>query len=177
MKTKPQFEHDCPRCAFLGRLEVSPGENDMNPTGEATVKYDLYFCVAATPTVIGRYGDEGYEYCSGMSFADRGSQPLAEAKSRAIKQGLYDPTPQPLRWPREEEEMAVVAMDKLKSALDAISELGGPDPSSSGMELFRHKVKEDINADWFFGGDEMRDAILAYTKACEVRSYGDPSQS
>lgn len=90
---EPRYHHDCDRCVFLGWFTMSPGENEINPTGESTVDYDLYFCAhdGQNGTVIGRYGGEGREYCSGMSFADRGSQPFAEAKSRAIKRGLYTP--------------------------------------------------------------------------------------
>lgn len=83
---KPQFEHDCERCIFLG-----------NYSGDWYEKADLYWCNPTTgPTVIVRYGDDGPEYSSGMIFADQGMNPaLVEAKRRADLKGLLlkgDPT-------------------------------------------------------------------------------------
>ena len=74
MADKPLFIHDCDRCIFLGTYKNE----------------DLYFCVAGNmglDTVIARYGNKGYEYTSGLSFAD--SVPvLAEAKRRAKEKNL-----------------------------------------------------------------------------------------
>ena len=71
---KPLYVHDCAQCTFLGRFDW---------TGDT---YDLYFCPQVEfPTVVARYGDEGWEYTSGM----RSDHPaLAEARARAEKAGL-----------------------------------------------------------------------------------------
>jgi len=62
---------------FLPYIEGHKGE-----------EYDLYYC-DTEPTVIARYGDEGYQYMSGMVFAHPdGNEPLYEAKKRAIEKGL-----------------------------------------------------------------------------------------
>ena len=71
---KPRFTHDCKRCTFLGQF------------GE----FDLYHCDqfqwSRIPTVIARYGNEPWEYASGL---DATSIPeLAEAKRRAEERGL-----------------------------------------------------------------------------------------
>lgn len=68
-----KFIHDCDNCVFLGQYE----------------EYDLYFCNNNNPTVIARYGDNGEDYTSGLSFAKPDiSKPLYEAKLKAIKMGL-----------------------------------------------------------------------------------------
>ena len=72
---KPQYQHDCNKCKFLGRFR-SEGTD-----------YDLYFCKQGTgtnPTVIARFGDDGPQYASGMMF---NSPELAEAKRRARTHG------------------------------------------------------------------------------------------
>lgn len=69
-----RFKHDCDICVFLGQFN----------------EYDLYFCDAGFATVIARYGDDGPEYMSGMTFArNKECMPLYEAKQRAIKENLY----------------------------------------------------------------------------------------
>lgn len=76
----PQFTHDSDCCTFLGRYHgTAPGyERD----------YDLYWCGQRhCQTVIARYGDEGREYTSGMSFVGH-VDPLTEAHRRAVERGL-----------------------------------------------------------------------------------------
>jgi len=73
---EPQrYTHDCDKCYYLGHYE----------------KYDLYYCSKSTiPSVIARYGNEGWNYASGMIFAHKDiSIPLYEAKQRAIAFKLY----------------------------------------------------------------------------------------
>mgnify|MGYP000101909513 CR=1 FL=1 len=79
-REKPQFEHDCSHCTFLGRFD------DGRPC-------DLYWCQGLIETtVIARYSDEGSDYTSGMIFADRNLNPaLVEAKRRAVALGLPCP--------------------------------------------------------------------------------------
>jgi len=50
----PRFQHDCVNCIYLGQFK----------------EFDLYFHQAPVgrPTVLARYGDEGHEYKSGLSF-------------------------------------------------------------------------------------------------------------
>lgn len=71
---KPRYEHNCDVCTFLGTHE----------------EYDLYFCPqSGMPTVIARYGNEGANYMSGLSFAQPDvNKILYEAKLLAVKQGL-----------------------------------------------------------------------------------------
>lgn len=66
-----QFKHDCQRCCFLGRYEFDG------------LKYDLYSCYGfgGRLEVIARYGDKGWEYASGIEFADQPG-PLMEALRR-----------------------------------------------------------------------------------------------
>lgn len=70
----PRYKHDCTSCLFLGQLD----------------KYDLYICPkeVSGPTPVCRYGNEGWEYKSGMPFADQDIEPYATAKRRAIAAGL-----------------------------------------------------------------------------------------
>jgi len=71
---KAKYKHDCKECKFLGQYEFK------------SEIYDLYFCEQdGLPTIIARYGDDGPEYISGLSFADR-FEPLKEARERSIKQ-------------------------------------------------------------------------------------------
>ncbi len=79
MLETPQFVHDCDRCVFLGRYQHGDGVN-----------YDLYYADhgGLPDTVIARFGDEGSEYQSGLSFADGTLAELTEAKRRAIEKGL-----------------------------------------------------------------------------------------
>jgi len=69
---KRHYTHDCNNCKPLGKFQ----------------EYELYFCDQGgnLPTVIARYGNEIWEYKSGLAFATGG--PLLEAKNRAIAQGL-----------------------------------------------------------------------------------------
>jgi hypothetical protein len=89
-KEKPHFEHDCDSCKFLGTLTL-PEDNETSKRYETTV-FDLYFCKQEIfgQTVISRYGNKGYEYSSGLTFAregEFGNPNLLEAKRRAIKLG------------------------------------------------------------------------------------------
>lgn len=67
----PRYTHDCDDCKPLGEF------------GE----YDLYYCAKGHPTVIARYGDDGSEYLSGMSFVGKVDE-LTEAHRRAAASGL-----------------------------------------------------------------------------------------
>ena len=48
---KPKYQHDCQECEFLGHYN----------------NHDLYSC-SNGPTLIARYGDDGPDYKSGLSF-------------------------------------------------------------------------------------------------------------
>jgi hypothetical protein len=68
----PQFVHDCKECVFLGRYKDN---------------YDLYFCSKhGHITVIGRFGNEGWEYSSGIHNSLLPE--LVEAKRRAKEKDL-----------------------------------------------------------------------------------------
>ena len=68
----PHFEHECENCIFLGRYQGNV--------------YDLYYCQQhGHPTVIARYGNEAWEYSSGMPSS---LPELVEAKRRAKEKGL-----------------------------------------------------------------------------------------
>ncbi len=84
----PLYEHDSDCCTYLGQF----------------AKHDLYYCPQGNiPTVIARFGSDGWQYCSGMAFANHPAIPdkdptikaMRVAKSRAIQAKLY--TPQSLR--------------------------------------------------------------------------------
>ncbi len=78
MEDKPVFQHDCNGCVFLGHHDHC----------------DLYFCNTngskdgLHATVIARFGDDGYQYSSGLIFGYRNTSPLNEACKRAIDKGL-----------------------------------------------------------------------------------------
>jgi hypothetical protein len=79
-KETPIHQHDCSHCDFLGLYDYKG------------ITYDLYYHKGKHPydtTVIARYGVDG-EYYSGLCFAEKGHQPLAEVLRRAIEQGLHD---------------------------------------------------------------------------------------
>jgi hypothetical protein len=70
--SKPIFLHDCEQCVSLGHHN----------------QHDLYYCdQLSVPTVLARYGNEGYEYLSGLPNAEF-YPVLAEAKRRATERGL-----------------------------------------------------------------------------------------
>lgn len=75
MTTEPRFIHDCEACIYLGQHH----------------KYDLYLCPNERhPTVIGRFGNEGPDYGSGLPFV--GIAPyLTEAARIAVERKLLDP--------------------------------------------------------------------------------------
>ena len=66
-----RFTHDCADCVFLGQY----------------LDFDLYFHPGENSTVIARYGSDGPDYISGMTFANV-HPALKEAKTRAISNGL-----------------------------------------------------------------------------------------
>ena len=78
-----QHDHDC--CIFLGGY------------GYRGVFYDLYWCdqTGHIPTVLARFGNEGWEYNSGTGSS---LEPLMEAERRAAARGL------PLKIESEREE-------------------------------------------------------------------------
>ena len=80
---KPQFDHDCKDCTFLGRHE------GQSAFGGSSGKYDLYFCpqYGMSHTVIARFGNGGPDYLSGL-LASYYEPVLAEARRRAQKIGL-----------------------------------------------------------------------------------------
>lgn len=78
--TKPNYEHDCNNCVYLGDVFDS----------EIRKTVDLYFC-ASTPTVIARYSSDGPEYISGIAFVGS-SVPLAVAFELAYRRGLLKVT-------------------------------------------------------------------------------------
>jgi hypothetical protein len=90
---KPQFQHDCTECIFLGSW-----------TGKAyadcteILNFDLYYHPdkRVLESVIARMSDDGGDYYSGLTFADT-CLPLKEAKERAEARGL-------LAYQREETE-------------------------------------------------------------------------
>jgi hypothetical protein len=70
---KARYEHDCPKCVFLGRWGAT----------------DLYFCGEhRAPTVISRRSDEPSDYVSGLNST---MSELREAQRRAIDMELLDP--------------------------------------------------------------------------------------
>lgn len=70
---KPQFEHTCEKCTFLGQFG----------------KFDLYFCLKGSDpdsrTVVSRFGDATHEYSGGLSLE---TADIVEAKRRAKERGL-----------------------------------------------------------------------------------------
>jgi hypothetical protein len=159
----PLYEHDCEGCRYLGKYHT-----------EGT-RYDLYYCgtheKSFNNTVIGRYGNDGPEYCSGMSFADLGHEPYAEARRRAISLGYYNPVEMPLLAPSREVKDIVVMIDHFIRAMAKsihISTQPGQDlalremdrliaqyseeddgPTLSALKAF----KEYLEAEW--RGDEL----------------------
>jgi len=94
---KPQFQHDCDKCDFLGRVvhttalhpDFMPPDEDyaeLFALGTAKV-VDLYLCKKGSWTVIARYSDDGPDYVSGLQFAD-GNPDLKIAKRMAQAKGL-----------------------------------------------------------------------------------------
>ena len=77
MKEKPLYTHDSECCIYLGQFDAS------HEAGWGMV--DLYVCPTQVfgPTVIARFGNDGPEYGSGLTFA-RTSRKYAEAVRRAL---------------------------------------------------------------------------------------------
>lgn len=69
---KAKYKHDCDCCNFLGHYE----------------EHDLYYCSqdGGIPTVIARWGNDGHDYSSGLSFVNH-IPVIAEASRRAIDKG------------------------------------------------------------------------------------------
>jgi hypothetical protein len=75
----PRFTHDCQHCVFLGSYD-----------DEGRVA-DLYVHTSGSmPTVIARYGSDGPDYCSGMSFSYGSNPALSEARRRAEERNLVE---------------------------------------------------------------------------------------
>jgi hypothetical protein len=74
---KPQFQHDCDSCDFLG----CHGE------------FDLYCCPQALfgPSLIARYGNDGPEYCSMSKNVLKKFHTVSEPSSDllALKEALW----------------------------------------------------------------------------------------
>jgi hypothetical protein len=60
---KPQFQHDCDHCVFLGRFV----DEEQDPPGNADLYLD-YEGSSSLVTVVARRGDEGSDYISGVEF-------------------------------------------------------------------------------------------------------------
>ena len=68
-----RYEHDCSDCISLGEWG----------------RWDLYFCSsgnASIPTLLARFGNEAYDYISGLGSV---IAPLVEARRRAKEKGLF----------------------------------------------------------------------------------------
>lgn len=74
---RPRYTHDCDKCVFLGHYD----QNEQ--------KRDLYFCLQTgnLPTVIARFGNEGYSYGSGL-FNTGEDTALGTAEKLARMKGL-----------------------------------------------------------------------------------------
>lgn len=69
---QPLFTHDCDCCSFLGSFG----------------NHDLYYCGrGARETIIARYGNEGFDYTSGIVFASV-DRHIGEGLKRAKAMGL-----------------------------------------------------------------------------------------
>ena len=89
MLKQPKFEHECEECLYLGRF----------------LKHDLYACrdpkiPNTITTVLARYGNEDWEYISGLEFAmlygslqfdSKSCSILFEALKRATARGFKPP--------------------------------------------------------------------------------------
>ena len=83
---KPNFEHDCENCVYLGEMkcfnQYTNTENQL---------FDLYVCNSKdyTNTVIARYSSDVHEYISGLESAYNRMNPmLIEAFNRANDKNL-----------------------------------------------------------------------------------------
>lgn len=82
----PRYAHDCDGCVFLGAFhDPVYGPCDLYFADHGGVAPEGYR--PATATVIARYGDDGWEYTSGIVF--RGQIPaVAEGVRLAAGRGL-----------------------------------------------------------------------------------------
>ena len=71
----PHFKHDCECCTFLGAIDVPVKMNQYDK------HLDLYFCGQGGfgSTVIARFGSEGPDYMSGLSFPEVFARQVVEA--------------------------------------------------------------------------------------------------
>ena len=79
----PEHDHDCLRCKYLGHVVIG------------NERQDLWFCSSSSiPTLIARWGSEGSQYSSGLTFGVSDfayhdyNAPLAQALMRAVALGL-----------------------------------------------------------------------------------------
>jgi hypothetical protein len=97
---KPVHQHDCDKCAYLGRLEraaqVFPSVVPNNEAWDQVFginekkEIDLYYCAQGSlPTVVARYSDDPDDYESGLAVADQYPD-LAVAKKLAQARGLVE---------------------------------------------------------------------------------------
>jgi hypothetical protein len=80
---KPRWQHKCDKCIL-----ILANHKTRCPGYEGEI-HDYYYCnsqQSGRATVIARFGDEGWEYSSGMFPTARG--PLAKAVRLAMAQGL-----------------------------------------------------------------------------------------
>jgi hypothetical protein len=98
----PQFQHDCERCTFLGRLEVFVIIGDTRHESDEATDFDLYHCAEhpgghPNPNVIARYGGATSDFVDGVDLVGvlLAGKPhggvasaLAEAMRRALAKGL-----------------------------------------------------------------------------------------
>ena len=152
-KITPVYEHDCEACVFLGRFH-------LRRSNEAAVVYDLYYCgTHEDGTVIGRYSDDGPDYCSGMAFAEQGIEPYAEARKRAIARGLYNPKPQPPRWPHDSSVREVVALHDQFMRVAASAWLLSDEQRELWFRQLRTLSGQERDL------SEVIDALIAYVKS------------
>lgn len=93
--TGHNYEHDCDQCVFLGTGVKSVYDESPKKAHKITV-YDFYYCDKdGEQTVIARWGNEPYEYSSGISgalFRLKEGLPsmLSEAYGRAVEKGFVE---------------------------------------------------------------------------------------
>ena len=67
----PKYQHDCENCIYLG-LHTVESEDEEGHT--FYIAYDLYICLnkddSGFPSLVARYGDEGWEYLSSPALAN-----------------------------------------------------------------------------------------------------------
>lgn len=83
---RPIFTHDCDECIFLKSITIKK------------IIYDLYFHnTKIEKTIIARFGNEGFQYLSGLEFGQYSykrhlkKEPLFIAYETAIELGYLSP--------------------------------------------------------------------------------------